>query len=152
VHVHTYALTHVNAVAAADLGRRAPKWAMSTSSRGQAAVADVQRVREGLVAAVCRPKSVQKGDALIKWATILAALAVRVERLKQRPQEEPDILASEELSPRDIRVRILLKREQKDLTEVVPDSVPCWLAPSAGSPGSEVTRASPHAGPQAPSP
>ena len=50
-------------------------------------------------------------DALIKWAIILAAVAVRVERLKQRSREQPDVPATEELSPREIRALILLKRD-----------------------------------------
>jgi hypothetical protein len=80
-------------------------------------------------------------DALIKWATILAAVAVRVERLKQRSREQPDIPASEELSPSEIRVLILLKREQKKRTEVVPDTVPPlalavrWIADLGGYTG-----------------
>lgn len=80
-------------------------------------------------------------DALIKWAIILAAVAVRVERLKQRSREQPDVPATEELSPREIRALILLKRDQKKRTETVPDSVPPlavavrWIADLGGYTG-----------------
>ncbi len=80
-------------------------------------------------------------DALIKWATILAAVAVRIERLKKRSREQPDVPASEELTPSEIQALILLKREQKKRTEVVPDTVPPlalavrWIADLGGYTG-----------------
>jgi hypothetical protein len=80
-------------------------------------------------------------EALVKWATLLAAVSVRVERLKQRSRDQPDIPASDELSPLEIRALILLKRDEKKRTEVVPDSVPPlalavrWIADLGGYTG-----------------
>jgi hypothetical protein len=80
-------------------------------------------------------------EALVKWATLLAAVSVRVERLKQRSRDQPDLPASEELSPLELRALILLKRDQKKRTEVVPDSVPSlalavrWIADLGGYTG-----------------
>jgi hypothetical protein len=75
------------------------------------------------------------------WATLLAAVATRIERLKLLSRSEPDKPASIELDSYEIRALILLKREQKKKTEVVPDSMPTigeatrWIADLGGYTG-----------------
>lgn len=85
-----------------------------------------------------------------KWATVLAAVAARIERMKQLAREEPDLPASVELHPYEIRALVLLKRRYKARNEEVPDSPTIgqavrWTADlggytgqrSAGPPGSK---------------
>lgn len=73
-------------------------------------------------------------EAVSTWATMLAAVAIRAERLKQRSRNEPEIPASAELSDAEIEALILLKKRQKKKTETVPDSMPTlaqailWIA------------------------
>jgi len=75
------------------------------------------------------------------WATILAAVAVRIERLKLLSRSEPETPASIELDPYEIRALILLKREMKKRTESIPDSMPTihdatlWIAELGGYTG-----------------
>ena len=47
-------------------------------------------------------------DAVIKWATILVAVAVRIERIKQLSREQPDRPATDEFSPVEIKAAVLL--------------------------------------------
>jgi hypothetical protein len=90
-------------------------------------------------------------NAVIKWATILAVVAARAERLKHASRATPDVPASEELSQHEIAALIDLKREQKARNEVVPDGMPTlgqavrWIAdlggyigPRNGPPGATV--------------
>lgn len=80
-------------------------------------------------------------NAIIRWATILAVVAVRIERLKRLARTEPERAASEELTPVEIDVLLALKRRQKKRTESVPDGVPTigqavrWLADIGGYTG-----------------
>jgi hypothetical protein len=46
---------------------------------------------------------------LVKWATILAAVAVRVERIKLLSRREPDRPATDEFSPTELRAITLLR-------------------------------------------
>jgi hypothetical protein len=79
--------------------------------------------------------------AVTVWATLLAAVAARIERLKYLARSEPDKPASVELDSYEIRALILLKREQKKKTEVVPDTMPTiaqatrWIADLGGYTG-----------------
>jgi hypothetical protein len=79
--------------------------------------------------------------AVIKWATILCAVAARAERLKHRSRQQPEIAATAELSRHEIRALLLLKRAAKKRTEQVPDDVPSlgqavrWLADLGGYTG-----------------
>jgi hypothetical protein len=79
--------------------------------------------------------------AAMKWATLLFAVAVRVERLKYLARSSPDMPASVELSPYEIRALIILKRQQKKRTETVPDTMPTiaqaarWIADLGGYTG-----------------
>jgi hypothetical protein len=79
--------------------------------------------------------------AAMKWATLLFAVAVRLERLKYLARSSPDAPASVELSPYEIRALIILKRQQKKRTETVPDAMPTiaqaarWIADLGGYTG-----------------
>jgi hypothetical protein len=85
---------------------------------------------------VCKVESMQlrTAEAASTWATLLAAVAVRAERLKQLARNEPDLPASVELSPAEIRATIILKRRQKKRTETISDDMPTiaqavlWIA------------------------
>lgn len=52
-------------------------------------------------------------NAIRRWATILAAVAARVERLKQLSREQPDLDALKELSREEIDSAILLSEHKK---------------------------------------
>jgi len=80
-------------------------------------------------------------QAVTLWATLLAAVATRIERLKLLSRTEPDKPASIEFDAYEIRALILLKREQKKKTEIVPDTMPTigqatrWIADLGGYTG-----------------
>jgi hypothetical protein len=97
-------------------------------------------------------KSQLRGSSQIqKWATILAAVAVRAERLKHLARTQPDSPASIELDPFELEALRFLKERQKKRTEVIPDRVPTlneaviWIAqlggyihrPAQGPPGTQ---------------
>jgi hypothetical protein len=84
-----------------------------------------------------------------KWATILAAVAIRAERLKYLARSSPNEPASIELSPPELLSLRFFKERQKKRTEVLPDRPPTikeaviWIAqiggyihrPTQGPPG-----------------
>jgi len=86
-----------------------------------------------------------------KWATILAAVALRAERLKRLARTTPDQPASLELNRFELQALRILKERQKKRTEVLPDRPPTlneavtWIAqlggyinrPAQGPPGSK---------------
>ena len=52
-------------------------------------------------------------SAAIKWATILAAVAVRIERIKLQSREHPELPATSEFSALEIKVIVRLRFENK---------------------------------------
>ena len=50
----------------------------------------------------------RSANAVIKWATILIAVAVRIERIKQLSRNQPELPASDEFSPAEIKATVLL--------------------------------------------
>jgi hypothetical protein len=80
----------------------------------------------------------RSANAAKVWATILATVATRVERLKHLAREEPQKPASIELSSVEIRALKLLKTRQKSRVEVIPKGMPTiklavrWLADLGG--------------------
>jgi hypothetical protein len=80
-------------------------------------------------------------NAVIRWATILAVVATRIERLKRLGREQPDRPASDELSVVELEVLLALKRRGKKRTELVPDAIPTmaqatrWIADLGGYTG-----------------
>jgi hypothetical protein len=90
----------------------------------------------------CRVEDTQlrDKDAVIKWATILATVAARIERLKQLSRQSPEQPATIELRPVELRALVLLKRDQKKRTERVTDDPTIgeatrWLADLGGYTG-----------------
>jgi hypothetical protein len=83
----------------------------------------------------------RKRDNLVRWATLLAAVAARIERLKVRSRAEPTLRADVELTEHEIRALILLKRAHKKRTETIPDEMPTleqatlWIAELGGYTG-----------------
>lgn len=63
--------------------------------------------------------------AAIKWATILAAVAVRIERIKLLSREQPDLPATSEFSRVELKAIVLLRFEEK---KPPPHSKPPTLA------------------------
>lgn len=90
----------------------------------------------------CQLRSPQ---AAIKWATLMATVAARIERLKHRSRTEPSLPASVELSEHEIQALIFLKRKYKKKTETIPDDMPTlaqavtWLAEIGGYTGPRVS-------------
>jgi len=80
-------------------------------------------------------------DHVIKWATILAAVAIRAERLKHLAREKPRAPATEVLSGLELRALKLLKSQQKKKNEVIAEGVPDletatrWIAELGGYTG-----------------
>jgi hypothetical protein len=70
---------------------------------------------------LCRVEETQlrSASAIIKWATILAAVASRAEELKHRARETPDEPAETIFSDEEIRALVTLKQQIKRRTDVV---------------------------------
>ncbi len=79
--------------------------------------------------------------AVTKWATVLAAVAIRIERLKFLGRTQPEALASDELTSHEIRALVLWKRRTKKRTEAIPKDSPTigdavlWIAQMGGYTG-----------------
>jgi transposase-like protein/DDE family transposase len=80
-------------------------------------------------------------EHVIKWATVLASVAARAERLKHLSRAQPHGAATLELSQREIRALILLKRRYRKQTEHIGDDTPDletatrWIAELGGYTG-----------------
>jgi hypothetical protein len=76
-----------------------------------------------------------------KWATLLAAVAIRIERLKFLARTQPDIAASIELTRHEIRALVLWQRRTKKRTEAIAKDSPTigdavlWIARMGGYTG-----------------
>ena len=83
----------------------------------------------------------RSAEAAKAWATLLASVAARIERLKHLARSEPDEPASVELSEIEIEALKLIKGQYKKRTEQIPDGVPSialavqWLAELGGYTG-----------------
>jgi hypothetical protein len=91
----------------------------------------------------CRVEETQlrSPSAVIKWATILIAVAVRIERIKQLSREQPERPASDEFSPVEIKAAALLRFGKSAKTQVPAGVVPTmaevtlWIAQIGGYTG-----------------
>jgi hypothetical protein len=72
-------------------------------------------------AGACRIERTQlrTKSRVIKWATIMVAVASRIERIKQLSREQPDAPASVALTAHEIRALVILKGIEKKRGEVV---------------------------------
>jgi hypothetical protein len=92
---------------------------------------------------VCRVEETQlrSTSAVIKWAIILSAVAVRIERIKQLSRQEPLRPATDEFSPLEIRAAALLKFGKAAKTKVPEGTTPTlqdvtlWIAQLGGYTG-----------------
>jgi hypothetical protein len=91
----------------------------------------------------CRVEDTQlrSAQAVIKWATILIAVATRIERIKQLARDQPQSPASQEFSPVEIRATILLRLGKSAKTKVPMSASPSmqditlWIAQIGGYTG-----------------
>lgn len=80
-------------------------------------------------------------EHVIRWATLLSAVALRIERLKHLSRTEPELPASTELTAHEIQALIHLKRIDKKRNETIPDAMPTlaqavlWIAELGGYTG-----------------
>ena len=80
-------------------------------------------------------------DRVIRWATMLAAVAARVERLKHLARTQPDAPATIALSVIEIEALRAAKTKIKKRTETIPEGVPTiaqavrWIADLGGYTG-----------------
>jgi hypothetical protein len=80
-------------------------------------------------------------DHIIRWATILVAVAMRVERLKHLSRNESELPASVELTDVEIKALKYMKRQIKKRTETIPSGIPTiaqatlWIAELGGYTG-----------------
>ncbi len=76
-----------------------------------------------------------------KWATILIAVAARIERIKHLSREEPDRPATDEFTPVEIKAAALLRFGKSGQTRVPPTATPTiaevtlWNLDDDGVPG-----------------
>lgn len=90
---------------------------------------------------LCRVEDMQlrSHDAIVKWATILAAVAARALRLTYLARKEPDLLAENEFTKRELQA-ILVMREPKgvttqDVAKLTLSQVIRWVADLGGYSG-----------------
>jgi hypothetical protein len=71
----------------------------------------IEELHKAWKTGVCRVEETQLRStaAVIKWATILTAVAARIERIKQMSRQEPLRPATDEFSPVEIRAAALLR-------------------------------------------
>lgn len=78
-------------------------------------------------------------NAAVKWATILIAVAARIERIKQLSREEPDRPATDEFTPLEIKAAVLLRFGKTTKTRIptAPTiaEVTLWVAQLGGYTG-----------------
>jgi hypothetical protein len=91
----------------------------------------------------CRVEENQlrSATAVIKWATILIAVAARIERIKQLSRQEPQRPATDEFSAAEIKAAALLHFGKAGNAKVAPDKTPTigevtlWIANIGGYTG-----------------
>jgi hypothetical protein len=151
---------HVNVVWAheegtAPAGEKALDWLLLTT-RSVANFEDACLVVDGYTqrwriedfhrawkSSVCKVEDTQlrSAEAVIVWATMLANVAVRAERLRLLARTQSDQSASVELSDHEIRALIMLKRRHRSRYEAVADAIPTiaqatiWIAELGGYTG-----------------
>ena len=78
---------------------------------------------------------------VLRWATMLATIAMRVERLKHLARSQPNLPASTELSDIEIEALRAAKNRIKKRTETIPNEMPTisqavrWIADLGGYTG-----------------
>ena len=82
----------------------------------------------------------RSAEAVMKWATILAAVAARIERLKRLARTQPEAPATVELKPVEVRALVVLKRRYRNAKEVICNNptihqAVLWIAQLGGYTG-----------------
>lgn len=83
----------------------------------------------------------RSASAVIKWATILMAVAARIERIKQLSREQPELPATDEFSPAEIKAAAILYWEEKAKAKLKANPAPTvaevtlWIAYLGGYTG-----------------
>ena len=103
----------------------------------------IEELHRSWKSGACRVEQTQlrSTSAVIKWATILIAVAARVERIKQLSREQPHRPATDEFSPLEIRAVALLRFGKSAKTRVPVGTVPTieqvalWVAQIGGYTG-----------------
>lgn len=132
---HTQQATHVvlaREVGTTPAGERPIEWLLLTN-RPIGTAAELRRVVAGYAqrwrieefhrtwkSGACNVEAMQLRSfgAAAKWATILATVATRIERLKQLSRQEPDRPASEEFSAAELKAIVVLKFGKQAKTKV----------------------------------
>lgn len=107
--------------------------------RGYTARWSVEEFHKTWKSGLCAVEDTQlrSAEAIDKWATLLAAVAVRAEHLKSLSRAEPELDASAEFSPEEIEAVVLL-REPKEADRQGPltmAKVVRWIADLGGYTG-----------------
>src|SRR5258708_12434575 len=92
---------------------------------------------------VCNVEESQRRarEHVIKWATVLAAVAIRAERIKYLSRASPRAPATTELSRREVEALIILKRRYRKKNEEIGEETPDletatrWIAQLGGYTG-----------------
>jgi hypothetical protein len=103
----------------------------------------IEELHRAWKGSLCRVEETQlrSFEAVTVWATMLANVAARAERLRLLARKQPEQPADVELSDVELRALILLKRESRARNEVIPDGVPTiakavlWIAELGGYTG-----------------
>jgi Transposase Tn5 dimerisation domain len=82
----------------------------------------------------------RSASAVMKWATILAAVAARIERLKRLARTEPEAPSTVELTPIEVQALVLLKRRYRNTDDKICDhpnieQAVLWIAQLGGYTG-----------------
>jgi len=160
VFASIWAILARESAATVPVGENPTEWLLLTN-RPIATEADAQQVLFGYAqrwrieefhrlwkSGACNVEDNQLRDAdhIIRWATILAAVAVRILRMNYLARNAPDTAATAEFTPAEIKA-IILGRQPKDIPAVLTMSVVVrWLADlggytgksSGGPPGAQV--------------
>lgn len=84
-------------------------------------------------------------EAVARWGSILGAVAARIERLKQLARTSPDLPATTELSPYELRALVVLKRMEVRKRATIEDNPTLgravrWIADLGGYDGRPAVR------------
>lgn len=98
--------------------------------RGYALRWRIEELHKTWKSGACRVEDAQlhSKSAIVKWATILLTVAIRIERLKQLARQTPDAPAKPEFSPAEFRALLYLKSKQKKRNETIVDNPSIELA------------------------
>lgn len=90
----------------------------------------------------CNVESAQlhTSERVVRWATLLIAVAARIERLKRLARSSPDLSAAEELTGSEIEALVLLKSRRRKKNEQISDNptiaeATLWIAEMGGYTG-----------------